>query len=263
MADGSWPEEWVDDVQDPYGGDDHYNGGEAPDNALQSHFDRSRAWTDLHDGTYDAGFDHIAYELQPACSGNNQSWQQGQGWGDPYGGLGSFEPWAELHMAVSQPAPTREGGAQLVDLYGSEGFHPESWADLHNARRSAHQDQPNNLEEWGRTYNEPWTPEEEGWSHDQPELFNPYDDGAEPAYIRIETADEIIFKYAAAGDVVSTAGLEKPRWEWLREENENIYGGNEWGRWETEEEWDDAFWMSTTKASQSSLRDLLQTSRVS
>lgn len=255
MADDSWPKGWnptKDDGEDPYNDAGLRNGDAPPNSEHQLHFDEFRAYDYSHDGTLNVQFADSAYGQQPAYSGDDHSWQyrggahsmnaysdQGQGRGDTYGdGL------AALQM------PGRVGSS-------------EPW--LHDGTESAlaHQDQDNTFDELGGVYYGPQTPDEQGSPIEQPKLFNPYDDGAEPAYIRIETADEVIFKYATAGDVVSTAGLEKPQWERQREVNDRIYDGNQWGRWETEEEWDDAYWMSTSKTSQSSLQDLLKTSRVS
>ncbi|KAG9092719.1 hypothetical protein FRC06_011822 [Ceratobasidium sp. 370] len=93
------------------------------------------------------------------------------------------------------------------------------------------------------------------------ELFNPFEDGAESAYLKIESAEGITYRHASAGDVVQKAGSEKSVWQKMREENIEKYGGCQWGRWETQREWEDARWMATTKTSQGALEELLQTHR--
>jgi hypothetical protein len=94
-------------------------------------------------------------------------------------------------------------------------------------------------------------------------LFNPYQDGAEPSYIRIETAEGTIYQYASAGRIVQKAGWDITRWKKIHKDNQEQFGGCVWGRWETKEEWEDAYWMATTKVSQSGLQGLLETERVS
>jgi hypothetical protein len=93
-------------------------------------------------------------------------------------------------------------------------------------------------------------------------LYNPYGDGAEPAYIRIETADGTEYRYASAGAIVEEC-QNQSRWHKLRDENLEKYGGCIYGRWQTKEEWDDAYWMATSKVSQAGLQMLLETERVS
>ncbi|KAG9087529.1 hypothetical protein FS749_002854 [Ceratobasidium sp. UAMH 11750] len=92
-------------------------------------------------------------------------------------------------------------------------------------------------------------------------LYNPFNDGAEPAYIRIDTPDKIIFKYASAGGIVQKAGQDKTQWQKLREVHEAQYGTNAYGRWKTKREWDDAYYFATAKTPQSGLQELLKTER--
>ncbi|KAG9091599.1 hypothetical protein FS749_016423 [Ceratobasidium sp. UAMH 11750] len=92
-------------------------------------------------------------------------------------------------------------------------------------------------------------------------LYNPYRDGAEPAYVRIATAEGTEYRYASAGGIVQKAGWGKTPWQKAREENEEKYGGCKWGRWGTKQEWEDAHWMATSKASQGCLQKLLETER--
>ncbi|KAG9088843.1 hypothetical protein FS749_001827 [Ceratobasidium sp. UAMH 11750] len=90
-------------------------------------------------------------------------------------------------------------------------------------------------------------------------LYNPYQDGAEPAYVRIVTPEGTEYRHASAGGIVQTAGWGKTPWQKAREENEEKYGGCKWGRWGTKQEWEDAHWMATSKASQGCLQKLLET----
>lgn len=96
-------------------------------------------------------------------------------------------------------------------------------------------------------------------------LFNPYSDGTEPCYRRIETPTGVIFEHATAGKIIENSGEHpvRTRWECLRQENIEKYDGNQWGRWLSKDEWETACWMATAKASQGSLEDLLKTERVS
>lgn len=94
-------------------------------------------------------------------------------------------------------------------------------------------------------------------------LYNPYQDNAEPSYTRHETAEGVIYKHATAGAIVEKPTRDKTRWQKLREENQLKNGGCEWGRWGSKMEWEDAYWMVTSKTSQSSLEKLLKTERVS
>lgn len=68
-------------------------------------------------------------------------------------------------------------------------------------------------------------------------LFNPYNDGAEPAYVRIDTPDGITFRYA-------------------REVQERDHGDNIYGPWGSKKEWDDAYWFATTKTTQAGLQEM-------
>lgn len=94
-------------------------------------------------------------------------------------------------------------------------------------------------------------------------LYNPYQDNAEPSYIRIETAGGVIYKHATAGAIVEKPIKIKTRWQKLREENQLENGGSVWGRWGNKVEWEDAYWMVMSKTSQRGLEDLLKTERVS
>lgn len=98
---------------------------------------------------------------------------------------------------------------------------------------------------------------------DPPCLFNPFNDGKEPAYLRIETANGVTYKHASAGSVVQGAGQGEPLWQRMRKENIDKYDGCSWGRWGTKTEWEDAYWMANSKSSQAALDELLQTERVS
>lgn len=94
-------------------------------------------------------------------------------------------------------------------------------------------------------------------------LYNPYLDGAAPSYIRRKTANGVVYQHATAGAIVKKAVQEKTLWQKLRDKNQLKYNGCQWGRWGSKIEWDDAYWMVTSKASQSSLEQLLKTERVS
>jgi hypothetical protein len=108
---------------------------------------------------------------------------------------------------------------------------------------------------------------EEGFNSPQhptsPEqLYNPFNNDAEPSYTRIETAEGTLYQHATAGQILEVGDGKTRRQKW-REENQAKHDGNSWGLWGTKTEWDDAYWMATTKASQSSLEELLKTECVS
>ncbi|KAG8707725.1 hypothetical protein FRC09_001650, partial [Ceratobasidium sp. 395] len=92
-------------------------------------------------------------------------------------------------------------------------------------------------------------------------LYNPYNDGFEPTYIRVDKPDKIVFIYDSAGGIVQKAGHDKTRWQKLREEHEKLYGDNIYGRWGTKREWEDAYYFANAKTSQASLQELLKTER--
>jgi hypothetical protein len=100
-------------------------------------------------------------------------------------------------------------------------------------------------------------------SSDPIPLFNPFGNAAAPAYIKIESPEGVTYRHASAGAIVQEAGREKTLWQKMREENIIKHGGCRWGRWKTQREWEDAHWMATTKSSQGTLEELLQTDRVS
>ncbi|KAG9074571.1 hypothetical protein FRC06_010602, partial [Ceratobasidium sp. 370] len=95
---------------------------------------------------------------------------------------------------------------------------------------------------------------------DEPEpLYNPYGDGAEPAYIRIDTPEKTIFRYASAGGIVQKAGQDKTQWQKLREQHEALYGDNIYGPWGTKREWEDVCYFANARTSQAGLQELLNT----
>jgi hypothetical protein len=94
-------------------------------------------------------------------------------------------------------------------------------------------------------------------------LYNPYNDGPEPAYIRIETAEGTRFRHATAGGLVQLAGHDEGNWHKLRKRNKIENDGCPWGIWKNEVEWRDVMWLVNAKASQTCLQDLLDTPRVS
>ncbi|KAG8768447.1 hypothetical protein FRC12_005557 [Ceratobasidium sp. 428] len=130
----------------------------------------------------------------------------------------------------------------------------------------ATQNNPSRYEEPARRWgtDEATTTAHENIPFEVPEpepLYNPYGDAAEPAYIRIDTPDKIIFQYASAGRIVRPAGQDKTQWQRLRKEHKEKYGHNVYGRWETKREWEDAYYFANAKALQASLQDLLKTER--
>jgi hypothetical protein len=79
-------------------------------------------------------------------------------------------------------------------------------------------------------------------------------------YIRIVSKGRIIYRHPTGGRIY---GKGETRWERERKRNKEMHGGNYWAMWETEDEWESAKWMATTKVSQSSINRLLKTKRVS
>ncbi|KAG8731870.1 hypothetical protein FRC10_001395, partial [Ceratobasidium sp. 414] len=77
-------------------------------------------------------------------------------------------------------------------------------------------------------------------------------------YTRILSNGRIIYRHPTAGQIFGRA--ETP-WEAQRRRNMEEYGGNRWGIWRTQDEWESAKWMATTRVSQSSLDKLLKTVR--
>ncbi|QRV92596.1 hypothetical protein RhiJN_20614 [Ceratobasidium sp. AG-Ba] len=81
--------------------------------------------------------------------------------------------------------------------------------------------------------------------------------GALP-YSRIVSKGRVIYRHSTAGQ---TYGKGKTPWEAQRRKNIKERGGNPWGIWQTQDEWESAKWMATTRVSQSSLNTLLRTIR--
>jgi hypothetical protein len=82
----------------------------------------------------------------------------------------------------------------------------------------------------------------------------------DPTYIRTVSNGQVIYQHPTAG---RSYGKGQTRWEIERNRNEELRGGNYWAMWNTQDEWESAKWMATTKVSQSSLDKLLKTKRVS
>ncbi|KAB5588013.1 hypothetical protein CTheo_8545 [Ceratobasidium theobromae] len=79
-------------------------------------------------------------------------------------------------------------------------------------------------------------------------------------YTRIMSKGRIIYRHPTAGQ---SYGKGKTRWQIEHEQNKELRGRNPWAMWKTQDEWESAKWVATTKVSQSSLNKLLKTERVS
>jgi hypothetical protein len=81
----------------------------------------------------------------------------------------------------------------------------------------------------------------------------------EQPYIRCMSEGRVVYQHPTAG---RSYGKGRTLWEIERDRNNELRGGNRWAMWGTQDKWESAKWMTTTKVSQSSVNKLLKTKRV-
>ncbi|KAG8707269.1 hypothetical protein FRC09_001928 [Ceratobasidium sp. 395] len=77
-------------------------------------------------------------------------------------------------------------------------------------------------------------------------------------YTRIVSKGRVIYQHSMAGQ---TYGKGETPWEAQYRKNVKERGGNPWGIWRTQDKWESAKWMGTTRVSQTSLNVLLRSIR--
>ncbi|KAG8729702.1 hypothetical protein FRC10_003503, partial [Ceratobasidium sp. 414] len=181
----------------------------------------------------------------------------------------TYNMFGDTHWDDSLPAPSVHPTPSYAPTIPSTSNNPipvdldffkmmNPWADMESM--DVGRLNPAHTPDFGNTnamYNQPSA--ETTSAPEVPQIDDPFAgiDMCDLPYTRILSNGRIIYRHSTAGQIFGRA--ETP-WEAQRRRNME-YGGNRWGIWRTQDEWESAKWMATTRVSQSSLDKLLKTTR--